>query len=68
MPFIAVRIAYALLAVFSAGGLHSKWNDLYGSVAAYVIMALVMEYAVVLIYLSIGIRIPPVKSMNSERL
>ena len=68
MPFIAVRIAYALLAVFSADGLHSKWNDLYGSVAAYVIMALVMEYAVVLIYLSIGIRIPPVKSMTSERL
>lgn len=63
MPFLAVRIAYAFLSVFDdAGGLQSKWEDLYGSVAAYVLMALIMEYVVVVIYLTVGIRIPPTRS------
>ena len=61
MPFLVVRIAYAFLSVFDANDLHSKWNDLYGSVAAFVIMALIMEYIVVLVYLSIGFRISPVR-------
>lgn len=61
MPFLAVRIIYAFLSVFDAEDLNSNWNDLHGSVAAFVIMALIMEYVVVIIYLGIGIRIPPVR-------
>ena len=64
MPFLVVRIAYAFLSVFDTDGLQSKWDDLYGSVAAFVIMALIMEYIVVVIYLSVGIRIPPVKRIK----
>ena len=62
MPFLVVRIAYAFLSVFNSDGLQSKWSDLYGSVAAFVLMGLIMEYIVVVIYLGVGIRIPPVKS------
>ena len=64
MPFLAVRIAYAFLSVFDADGLQSKWDDLYGSVAVYVVMALIMEYIVVVIYLGVGIQIPPVKRVE----
>lgn len=61
IPFLAVRIAYAYLSVFNAEGLQSKWDTLYGSVAAYAVMALLMEYIVVVIYLGVGIRIPRIK-------
>lgn len=64
IPFIAVRITYALLSVFGSGGLQSKWSNLYGSVGAYVTMGLIMEYIVMLMYLGVGIRIPPVKRVN----
>jgi hypothetical protein len=64
MPFIAVRITYALLSVFDSSGLQSKWSSLYGSVGAYVTMGLIVEYIVMLIYLGVGIRIPPVKRIE----
>lgn len=57
MPFLIVRVAYALLTVFST---NQKWNNLTGSIAAFVCMGLLMEYVVVGIYIGVGITIPPV--------
>ncbi|KAL1850068.1 hypothetical protein Plec18170_007165 [Paecilomyces lecythidis] len=57
MPFLIVRIAYALLSVFSS---NEKWNNLTGSIAAFVCMELLMEYVVVGIYIAVGMAIPPV--------
>ncbi|KAJ9365594.1 hypothetical protein C8Q69DRAFT_499204 [Paecilomyces variotii] len=57
MPFLIVRVAYALLSVFSTS---QKWNNLTGSIAAFVCMGLLMEYVVVGIYIGVGISIPPV--------
>ena len=66
MPFIAVRITYALLSVFDSSGLQSKWSSLHGSVGAYVTMGLIVEYIVMLIYLGVGIRVPPIKSIEYD--
>lgn len=66
IPFLATRIAYAFLSVFDSSVL--TWNDLYGSVAAYVTMALLMEYIAVLLYLGVGFIIPPVqRNQRSKR-
>ncbi|GAE00158.1 conserved hypothetical protein [Paecilomyces variotii No. 5] len=40
MPFLVVRVAYALLSVFSSD---QKWNNLTGSIAAFVCMELLFH-------------------------
>ena len=51
LPFIAVRLAYSLIAVL---GHSSNFNLITGSVAILVVMGVLMEAAVVTIYLVTG--------------
>ncbi|CAG7925164.1 unnamed protein product [Penicillium olsonii] len=55
-PFIIVRISYLFLSVYQPSDL--RWNDLSGPIAPFVTMGLLMEYAVVCIYLTTGFLIP----------
>jgi hypothetical protein len=63
LPFLVVRIVYAFLSIFDNDGrrpfYESKWSYLAGSLAAYILMGLVMEYVVVCIYIFIGMMIRP---------
>lgn len=59
-PFVVVRITYAFLSIFKSNSLQSKWDALYGSATAFVLMVLIMEYIVVIIFIVVGIRIPRV--------
>jgi len=64
VPFVVVRIAYAFLSIYSHD---PKWNDLYGSVGIFVGMALVMEYIVVVTFLTLGFIVPPVRKPVNAR-
>ncbi|KAL1965849.1 hypothetical protein VTN77DRAFT_5170 [Rasamsonia byssochlamydoides] len=64
MPFFVVRLTYAFLSIFRP--LDLTWSALDGSVAPLVVMALLMEYIVVCIYLLVGFSIPPA-SANEQR-
>lgn len=57
-PFIVVRITYLFLSEFEASNL--KWA-LTVTLVPFILMALVMEYAVVCIYLITGILLPSSK-------
>lgn len=54
MPFFIVRLTYAFLSIYRQ---IQTWNSLTGPVAPFIVMALLMEYCVVLIYLYTGFRI-----------
>jgi hypothetical protein len=60
IPFLAVRIAYACLTTFSGDPTNPKWSPLFGSVAALVVMHSLMEYVVVVMYLTLGWLVPPI--------
>ncbi|RAK95357.1 uncharacterized protein BO80DRAFT_487172 [Aspergillus ibericus CBS 121593] len=66
LPFIIVRITYLFLSVFQASDL--RWNDLVGPIAPFLLMGLLMEYAVVCIYLATGFIIPSWRNMKGERV
>ncbi|OOF93586.1 hypothetical protein ASPCADRAFT_132594 [Aspergillus carbonarius ITEM 5010] len=66
LPFIVVRITYLFLSVFQATDL--RWNDLVGPIAPFLLMGLLMEYAVVCIYLATGFIIPSWRSMKGDRV
>ena len=51
LPFIAVRLVYSLIAVL---GHSSDFNLITGSVAIFVVMGVLMEAAVIIIYLFTG--------------
>ncbi|PKS08023.1 hypothetical protein jhhlp_006635 [Lomentospora prolificans] len=56
-PALYVRVAYGLISVFRASGNHiltSMWSPLFGSAAAFSLMALLPEYVVLCIYLYLG--------------
>lgn len=59
MPFQIVRISYAFLTVFDPS--NPKWNALSGSIGAFVGMALLMEYIVVVMYITTGFMIERVQ-------
>ncbi|KAF2672372.1 hypothetical protein BT63DRAFT_438181 [Microthyrium microscopicum] len=61
-PFLTVRLAYALLSVFDT---NPKWSPLSGDIAPLVCMHSLMEYIVVLICVTTGYLIKPVRS-NAE--
>jgi hypothetical protein len=64
LPFLVVRVVYSFLSIFDNGGVlfyESKWSYLDGSLVAYIIMGLVMEYVVVCIYIFIGMMVRPSK-------
>ena len=66
LPFLVVRITYLFLSVFSATDL--RWNDLAGPIAPFVLMGLLMEYAVVWVYLGTGFVIPSWREMKGDRV
>jgi len=53
-PFILVRIVYSACSVFGA---HGDFNLLTGSVVIYAIMAVLMEFIVIGIYLVVGLKV-----------
>lgn len=63
LPFIVVRITYLFLSVVHP--LDLRWNDLAGPIAPYLLMGLIMEYAVVCIYLATGFIIPRQRGKNN---
>ena len=65
LPFIVVRITYLFLSVVHP--LDLRWNDLAGPIAPYLLMGLIMEYAVVCIYLATGFIIPRQRGKNNKR-
>ncbi|PCG93919.1 Hypothetical protein PENO1_060730 [Penicillium occitanis (nom. inval.)] len=54
MPFFIVRLTYAFLSIYRQD---QTWNSLTGPVAPFIVMALLMEYCVLLIYLYTGYKI-----------
>jgi len=60
VPFLVVRITYACLGVFQTGEKAIKWSALYGSIAPLVVMHSMMEYFVVLMYVTVGLIITPI--------
>ncbi|KAE8555688.1 hypothetical protein TMatcc_002954 [Talaromyces marneffei ATCC 18224] len=54
MPFFVVRLTYAFLSIYRAD---QTWNSLTGPVVPFIVMALLMEYCVVIIYLYTGYKI-----------
>jgi hypothetical protein len=65
IPFLIVRIIYSIISSFSSS-LHSMWNPVYGSWVAFLVMALAMEYIVVVIYMTAGMLIPYGKDHQVE--
>lgn len=66
LPFIVVRTAYLFLSVVHPTDL--RWNDLAGPITPYLLLGLLMEYAVVCIYLATGFIIPVQRAKKSERV
>ncbi|KMP01725.1 hypothetical protein DIZ76_010951 [Coccidioides immitis] len=66
MPFCLVRLTYLFLSIFRPS--EPRWNELLGDTAPYVVMGLLMEYAVVCIYIFTGFQIPPSKKTREELL
>lgn len=64
LPFIVVRITYLFLSVIHPSD--HRWNDLAGPITPYLLMGLVMEYAVVCIYLATGFIIPRQRGKKAE--
>lgn len=58
-PFMVVRITFLFLAVFDSSDL--RWSALYGPIAPFLTMGLLMEYSVVCIYLTTGFIVSPWK-------
>lgn len=61
MPFFVVRLSYAFLLIYRQ---EETWHSLTGPVAPYIVMALLMEYCVVLIYLYAGFKIRDLKEVS----
>lgn len=56
MPFLAVRNVYAIISAFGHGP-NNRWDSVNGSAAIFACMVLLMEYFVVSIYLSVGLKL-----------
>ncbi|OGM47972.1 hypothetical protein ABOM_002742 [Aspergillus bombycis] len=65
LPFITVRITYLFLSVTHGSDL--RWNNLAGPIAPFLLMGLLMEYAVVCIYLATGFIIPSWRNLQKDR-
>ncbi|KAK5443298.1 hypothetical protein LTS15_010833 [Exophiala xenobiotica] len=64
LPFLAVRVLYALLAAFSND---SKFNPATGSKTVMLFMDILQEMAVVLIYLATGVMAPAVPKADDDQ-
>jgi len=65
IPFLIIRIAYAFLSVFHPSS--KEWEPLYGSVGAFVGMALIPEYIVLVVYIGVGISMPVSRHVGRVR-
>ena len=63
LPFIAIRLLYGLLTIFSNGGVFAIQ---YGNETAALLMAVLEEMVVVLIYLAVGLKLPAQKPQEQE--
>lgn len=60
LPFLLIRMVYAFLSAFDNDGrpfYESKWSYLDGSLAAYIVMSLLMEYVVVCVFNFVGMTV-----------
>ena len=58
-PFILVRTIYGILEVVFQNNHSTTWNPVYGSAVAFALMALLMEYVALCVYLYTGYSIAP---------
>lgn len=65
MPLFIVRLTYAFLSIYRAA-YDDTWNPLNGPIAPFLVMALLMEYGVVIIYLYSGFRIKPTTRVEDD--
>jgi hypothetical protein len=56
MIFLVIRITYAMLSIFDSTD--ARWNNLSGSIGVFVVMDLIMEYAAMVAWLSVGLIVP----------
>ncbi|KAF2447999.1 hypothetical protein P171DRAFT_441870 [Karstenula rhodostoma CBS 690.94] len=67
-PFLALRTAYGIIGIFDVTGANmftSMWSSLFGSAAAFALMALLPEYIIVCIYMRIlNLRVRTCREMN----
>ena len=64
MPFIIIRLVYYFLGVFASSD--QRWSVLAGPIVPFLLMELLMEYAVVCIYLATGFLI--LRSRDAEEV
>jgi hypothetical protein len=62
VPFIVVRIAWLFLSIYHPDD--KRWSNLSGDIGAFVVMAALMEYIVVCIYIGTGFMIPATKGVT----
>ncbi|KND94044.1 hypothetical protein TOPH_00926 [Tolypocladium ophioglossoides CBS 100239] len=66
-PFIMVRTIYGILEVVFQNDRATKWNPVYGSAVTFALMALLMEYIALCLYLFTGYSIPPGRGLAASR-
>ncbi|POR37946.1 Uncharacterized protein TPAR_01857, partial [Tolypocladium paradoxum] len=66
-PFIVVRTIYGILEVVFQNDGATKWNPVYGSAVAFALMALLMEYIALCLYLFTGYSIPAGRGLAAAR-
>jgi hypothetical protein len=54
--FLVIRITYAMLSIFDSTD--ARWNNLSDSIGVFVVMDLIMEYAAMVAWLSVGLMVP----------
>lgn len=65
-PFLIVRNVYGILEVVFEYVVNTAWNPVTGSVVAFVLMALLMEYVVIGIYMYVGYSMPPDRGLARD--
>ncbi|GIJ90923.1 hypothetical protein Asppvi_009888 [Aspergillus pseudoviridinutans] len=61
VPFIIVRIAWLFLSIYHPDD--KRWSNLSGDIGPFVVMAALMEYIIVCIYIGTGFMIPATKGV-----
>ncbi|KAI1337208.1 hypothetical protein F5Y15DRAFT_418260 [Xylariaceae sp. FL0016] len=58
VPFLTVRTVYALLYIYTQDDADSTWNPVNGSPVAFALLALLMEFVVMGLYMWTGLKVP----------
>ena len=67
IPFLVVRTVYALADTATASDTTSPWSPVYGNVALFATMCLLMEYVTLCLYMWVGLSIPRKKEKSGTR-